>query len=207
MGPFDQPPVPHFRVSPLGVVPKKTEGKFRLIHRLSFLEGYSVNDAMPSELCSVHYTSFDTAVHMVKVCGFGAEMVKADIKSAFCLLSVHSSNCDLLRFFFEGTYYIDRALPMGCSISCAAFEHFSSFLEWNLRLRVGMISAAHYLDYFCMWEKRVRRVFIALEGLSGHGQGFRTAIGRGKDRRVIIHSDFPENRIGHRSTSMLPPID
>ena len=36
-GPFSSPPFPVFRVSPLGLVPKKVEGEFRLIHHLHFL--------------------------------------------------------------------------------------------------------------------------------------------------------------------------
>jgi len=35
-GPFCQPPFPNLKVSPIGLVPKKTPGEFRLIHHLSF---------------------------------------------------------------------------------------------------------------------------------------------------------------------------
>lgn len=38
-GPFDPPPFPVFRVSPLGIVPKKTPGEFRMIHHLSYPRG------------------------------------------------------------------------------------------------------------------------------------------------------------------------
>ena len=31
-GPFNSPPFPNFRVSPLGLVPKKAPGEYRLIH-------------------------------------------------------------------------------------------------------------------------------------------------------------------------------
>ena len=44
VGPFDSPPFETFRVSPLGIVPKKLPGEFRLIHHLSYPEGLSVND-------------------------------------------------------------------------------------------------------------------------------------------------------------------
>ncbi|XP_054843036.1 uncharacterized protein LOC129334764 isoform X1 [Eublepharis macularius] len=75
-------------------------------------------------------------------------MAKCDIKSAFRLLPVHPGDFELLGFAFEGKYYMDRALPMGCSVSCAAFERFSSFLEWELRRRAGSRDSAHYLDDF-----------------------------------------------------------
>lgn len=35
-GPFTQPPFPNIQVSPLGLVPKKSPGEFRLIHHLSY---------------------------------------------------------------------------------------------------------------------------------------------------------------------------
>nr|XP_008117750.1 PREDICTED: uncharacterized protein LOC103280454 [Anolis carolinensis] len=148
VGPFETPPVPNLRVSPLGIMPKKAPGDFRLIHHLSFPKGESVNDAIPSELCSVRYTSFDDAVLRVRRQGPGAELAKCDIKSAFRLLPVHPQDFELLGFCFEGAYYMDRALPMGCSVSCNAFEQFSSFLEWAIRKKSGLSGVAHYLDDF-----------------------------------------------------------
>ena len=76
-GPFTTPPL----VSPLGIVPKKTPGEFRLILHLSYPDGGSVNDAIPQELCTICYTSFDEAVSIVRRCGVGAELAKCDIKS------------------------------------------------------------------------------------------------------------------------------
>ena len=44
-GPFSSSPFPGFRVSPLGLAPKKVEGEFRLIHHLSYPRGSSLNEA------------------------------------------------------------------------------------------------------------------------------------------------------------------
>ncbi|XP_053098810.1 uncharacterized protein LOC128322103 isoform X1 [Hemicordylus capensis] len=148
MGPFASPPFPGLRVSPLGVVPKKVPGEFRLIHHLSHPRGSSVNDGIPDSLCSVRYTSFDEAVKVVRSRGPGALLAKCDIESAFRLLPVHPDDFELLGFTFAGNFYFDRALPMGCSISCAAFEAFSSFLEWAVRRLAGLSYTAHYLDDF-----------------------------------------------------------
>ncbi|KAM9329431.1 uncharacterized protein PAF06_002473 [Gastrophryne carolinensis] len=147
-GPFSDPPLEDLVVSPLGVVPKKERGKFRLIHHLSFPRGRSVNDGIDRELSSVSYTSFDFALDMVREAGPGALMAKTDIESAFRLLPVHPDSLYLLGCFFEGGYYVDRCLPMGCSISCADFEAFSSFLEWVVKERAGVGSVTHYLDDF-----------------------------------------------------------
>lgn len=43
---------------------------------------------------------------------------------------------------------MDRALSMGCSIFCMAFECFSSFLVWALWQQSGLTRVAHYLDDF-----------------------------------------------------------
>lgn len=63
------PPPSPFWVSPLGVVPKKAPGKFRLIHHLSFPKGSSVNDDIPPEHTSVHYATIDGAIKLIKSAG------------------------------------------------------------------------------------------------------------------------------------------
>ena len=55
-GPFKTPPFINFRVSPIGLVPKKQPGEYRMIHHLSYPEGGSVNDFIDPEICSVQYT-------------------------------------------------------------------------------------------------------------------------------------------------------
>lgn len=45
--------------------------------------------------------------------------------------------------FFEGRFYVDRALPVGCFVSCAAFECFSSYLESAVKDRSGMALVVH----------------------------------------------------------------
>ncbi|KAM3920262.1 uncharacterized protein RB166_014650 [Leptodactylus fuscus] len=147
-GPFSVPPFPNLRVSPLGVVPKKEVGKFRLIHHLSFPKGSSVNDGIPQEEASVSYVSFDRAVDLVRRAGHGALLAKSDIESAFRLLPVHPDCHHLLGCMVDGQYFYDICLPMGCSISCHYFEMFSSFLEWVVRSETGSSSITHYLDDF-----------------------------------------------------------
>lgn len=43
-GPFSLPPFPDFRLSSLGIIPKKERGSFRMIHHLSYLMDSSLND-------------------------------------------------------------------------------------------------------------------------------------------------------------------
>lgn len=163
-GPFPVAPVADLVVSPLGVVPKKEPNKFRLIHHLSFPKGGSVNDAIDQEACSVTYTSFDAAVRWVRHYGKGALMAKADVESAFRLLPVHPESFRLLGCHWNGGFYVDQCLPMGCSVSCALFEQFSSFVEWVVRDVSGVNSLIHYLDDFlCIGpaDSRVCAVLLA----------------------------------------------
>jgi hypothetical protein len=100
---------------------------WRLITNLSHPLGNSVNDFIDPELCRVQYSSFDKVITMISNLGKGALCGKIDIKSAFRLLIVSPSDFDLVGIYFDGKFYIDKCLPMGCSLSCSLFEKFSSF--------------------------------------------------------------------------------
>ncbi|KAJ1178185.1 hypothetical protein NDU88_003432 [Pleurodeles waltl] len=147
-GPFTQPLLPNFIVSPLGIVPKKEQGKDRMIHHLSYPKGSSVNDYLEKGTCSVCYASFDEAIDLVRAAGKGALMAKADIESTFRLLPVHPSSFHLLGMQWAGQYFYDKSMPMGCAVSCSLFETFACFLEWALIESNPPGSSLHYLDDF-----------------------------------------------------------
>lgn len=128
-GPFENPPFLDFRISPLEILPKKEPNKFRVIHHLLFPEGKSLNDQIPEEMCSVEYASFEDAIKLVRKLGPNALLAKTDVKSAFRLSPIHPNTFNSLGFYFEGQYYFNKCLPVGCSLSCRYFEAFSSFLE------------------------------------------------------------------------------
>ena len=91
VGPFLEPPLPNLRISPLGVIPKKAQGEFRMIHHLSFPSGASVNDFIPPEFCSVHYAKVDDAIRFIKRLGRGCTLAKTDVRSAFRIIPIHPS--------------------------------------------------------------------------------------------------------------------
>lgn len=90
-GPFSELPFHNFRVSPLGIIPKKEPNAYRLIHYLSYPYGLSLNDEIDPFFCSVHYSSFDDALLKIQNMGSSALLAKSDIKSAFHLLPIHFS--------------------------------------------------------------------------------------------------------------------
>lgn len=147
-GPFESPPFEDFICSPLGIIPKKDPGEFWLIHNLSAPKRQSVNEAIDGSFCSVKNASLDHAITMLQELGPGTLLAKADVESAFSLLLVHPEEFHLLGFQFEGAFYFDKCIPMGCSVSCAYFEKFSTFLKWAFRKRSGHHWALHYLYDF-----------------------------------------------------------
>ena len=153
-GPFDQRPLLNLRVSPLGLVPKKEVGSFRLIHHLSYPSGDSVNDFIDPNLCSVEYTSFDAAVHMIQDLGQGCLLGKSDISNAFRLLPVSPHEFDQLGFYFEGKFYFDKVMPFGCSIACRTWEVFATFLEFCVSRQAPVGKLLHYLDDYLFGGKR-----------------------------------------------------
>ena len=74
-GPFDYPPMPTFRVSPIFLVRKKN-GDYRLIHNLSYPTQYSVNDFIDPEFCTVRYLGIDDAIDKINRIGKGGEVGK-----------------------------------------------------------------------------------------------------------------------------------
>lgn len=75
----------------------------------------------------MQYASFDQAIGVVRCIVLGAELVKCDIKSAFHLF--HPLDFEFLGFSFDCIFFLYRPLPMGCFVSCSAFERFSTFLD------------------------------------------------------------------------------
>ena len=148
VGPLDEPPFEPFRVSPLGIVPKKSPGEFRLIHHLSYPDGFSVNDCIPKELVSVRYATIDDAIGLIKSLGQGCFLAKTDIKSAFRIIPVTSSDFPLLGMEWQGKFYYETCLPMGCSSSCNIFETFSTALEWIAKNKLHASAVIHILDDF-----------------------------------------------------------
>lgn len=149
-GPFDQPPFDNCRVSPLGVVPKKAFGEYRLIHHLSFQNGDSVNDGIAQEHTTVTYARVDDAIALIKRTGRGSFLAKTDIKSAFRIIPIQPSDYDLLGISWQGKYYYDRAMPMGCASSCRTFEMFSTALEWVAKKHLKISNLIHILDDYLM---------------------------------------------------------
>lgn len=147
-GPFSYPPFDNLRISPLGLVPKKDPGEFRVIHHLSYPAGQSINDGIPSQEKTVQYESLDHAISLIQKWGTGALLAKTDIESAFRIIPVHPKDHELLGMQIDNSFYYDKCLPMGCATSCNIFERFSTALHWILEQVFNASGVVHVLDDF-----------------------------------------------------------
>ena len=145
--PFHAPPFSFFHCSPLGAVPKK-DNTIRLILDLSAPAGFSVNDGIPPEMFSVRYSSFDSAVLLVRDMSKGCFMAKVDIKHAFRLCPVHPDDWPLLGYKWLGKYYFDICLPFGSRSSPFILNSFADSLAWILVQKFHVTVLIHYLDDF-----------------------------------------------------------
>ena len=146
-GPFQTPPFLNFQCSPVGLIEKKEVGKYRMIQHLSHPEGSSVNDQIDREWASVRYATIGDAVDLVSGLCPQAFMSKTDVKSAFRTVPLHPEIRYLFVMHWQGQYYVDLTLPMGCSSSCQIFESLSTAVEWIAKTKLN-ISLVHILDDF-----------------------------------------------------------
>ncbi|XP_052062798.1 uncharacterized protein LOC127702580 isoform X1 [Mytilus californianus] len=153
VGPFDSKPFTEMQLSPLGLAEKKMPGTYRMIHHLSFPEGSSINDNIPQDKCSVQYASIQDAIELIKSVGRKSFCAKTDISSAFRIINIKESQYKLFGFMWEGKYYYDKNLQMGCSSSCQIFENFSTAIEWIAKNKVLIPNIVHILDDFMIVDK------------------------------------------------------
>ena len=147
LGPFPVCAIPHIQINRVGVIPKKTPGKWRLITDLSFPYGKSVNDGINPDITSLTYIRVDDVAQQVITLGRGAMIAKTDIEAAYRLLPIHNDDKHLLGMLWEGRVYIDTALPFGLRSAPLIFTALADGLEWVLQQR-GVSYVAHYLDDF-----------------------------------------------------------
>ena len=87
-GPFSSPPYLRFKACPLALR-AKPNGKFRLLHNLSYpYNENAVNTMIPEEEYQVRYATIQDATVILEKHP-GAYMAKADIAEAFRIVPIH----------------------------------------------------------------------------------------------------------------------
>ena len=148
LGPLSRDQSAKVHTSPVGLVPKSHQSnKWRMICDLSSPSGYSVNDGIPPDLCSLQYASVDDAVRVLQHLGRGTQLIKLDIQDAYRIVPVHPSDYSLLGINWNRGTYIDRALPFGLRSAPKIFNAVADLIAWALacnRIQYQL----HYLDDF-----------------------------------------------------------
>ena len=105
------------------------------------------------DFSSVRYASIQVAIVFVKHLGVCCYLAKTDIKSAFRIILINPEDYPLLGMKWQGNYYFDRCLPMGCRSLCTIFERFSTALEWAAKQIFQADEITHVLDDFLLIAK------------------------------------------------------
>lgn len=148
-GPFPSPPFDNFKVSPLGVVPKREPNSFRLIQDLSFgPQGSAVNHFIPSENATVSLETFDHVANLVVECGRNSLISKADVEEAYRIVPLSPLEYPRLGFAWKGQFYFERVLVMGASSSVKIFESIAKSIQWILQSKLGVEHVSHIIDDF-----------------------------------------------------------
>ena len=131
LGTFSNSPLENFRTS--GLVVPKHNGGWRIIYHLSAPDGLSINDFIDTFSYSLKYCSIDDACTIINKLGPGALLSKIDLKDAFRLIPVQSSDWNLLEICWRQKFYIDTCLPFGLRSAPYLFNRLSTALHWIFR--------------------------------------------------------------------------
>ena len=172
-GPFGTPPFETFVTSPLGVIPKKDSGAYRMIQHLSHPPGVSINDGIPFEKASVQYQTINHASDHVKNIGRGSYMAKTDIAKAFRIIPIKPSQYHLMGIHWQGLFYYDRCLAMGLHSSCSIFEQLSTAIHWIAVHQLGIEHMVHFimagLSSFLTFGAIQHHLYTDASGFLGYG--------------------------------------
>ena len=120
-GPFDTPPVPGFRVNPLGVVVRN--GKARPILNMSGPVGASFNDNVAEEKMErLHMGTAKEFSFLLRDAGVGAKFSKFDIQDAYKLVPAKPEDYRLQGFQWLGKYFVETRLSFGGKPSPTNFD-------------------------------------------------------------------------------------
>ncbi len=108
LGSFSPDIINPVHISPIGVIPKKTPGKWRIIVDLSSPEGASVNDCISGLLCSLQYLSVEEGIRLMLKKGKGHYWLSWTSKlptvksqstqtTAGCLVQGGRTECSLMQ--------------------------------------------------------------------------------------------------------------
>ena len=91
--------------------------------------------------------------------GPNATMAKTDISNAFRIIPLHPHDHAILGIKFNGCFYFDHCLPMGCASSYSIFEECSCALQWIVHTKGGITHIVHVLVNFLILSSQNKNVY------------------------------------------------
>ena len=149
-GPISESPCDELHINRFGVIPKSTQGKWRLITDLSFPKCFSVNDLIPDDLVSVKYAGIPEAVEKIISLGHGTLLAKFDTRRAYRLLPVRREDRHFLGMRWNDLFYVDLAIPFGLRSAPRIFTRFADVLQSIFQVKGHVSHIQHYLDDFLL---------------------------------------------------------
>ena len=151
LGPFDSPPSPNFVCSRMHIVPK-SNGKWRLVHDLSYPPRRSINDGIDKNKFPCKLSNVDTAISLIqKYLPGECVMMKFDFSGAYKQTNVCLRDLELGGFMFDNKFYIDSRLTFGAVSSASIFCRYSDLFKWILEHHYGFKGKiVSYMDDFCV---------------------------------------------------------
>ena len=150
VGPLSSHSLPDLHINRIGTIPKKHQpGKWRLITDLSAPEGFSVNDAIDPQSCSLSYITVQEVAAKAVELGKGSMIAKIDIKSAYRLIPICPHDCKWLGIQWQDQIYVDGMLPFGLRSAPKIFTAVADAMEWCVH-QAGVKYIYHYLDDFAV---------------------------------------------------------
>ena len=105
-----------------------------------------MNFNIPQHFKSVEYQTIDDCIDIILRLD-SPFLSKTDIKDAFRLLPLRPEDYYLTGMHWNGLYYFDKCLPMGCASSCQIFERFSDSIQWIMEHKYNIISVKVLDDF------------------------------------------------------------
>lgn len=110
----------------------------------------SVNECIPLTPFSLHYTTVDNAIQLIKLAGQGAWLAKADITDAFKTMPIHPSDWPYFGVKWNSKFHFAVRLTFGCRSSPHIFNSLSEALCWILLNVCKLPFVLHLLDDFLL---------------------------------------------------------
>ena len=151
-GPFQTAPfAPWFRNNPLMTRPKRGSDDLRVILDLSFPDGAGVNSSiMQDNLDGGPFklrlpSPLDLGTLMLSL-GRGCKLYKVNLSRAYRQLRSDPLNCPLLGIAWDGSYYVDLAIPFDLRHGASACQRVSEAAGQIVAERYGSTTLAFVDD-------------------------------------------------------------